>query len=83
MRRLVAAGACVLILTACGDAGLLDGVGDRTGGFVHGNTTTTTTLPTVPAGQSGEAVVEASDVMWFNDGKISNASGEPDEVIAA
>lgn len=72
-----------LLLAACGEQGVLHGVGDRTESFVVGSTTTTVTLPAVAAGQVGEAVVSAQDVLWFNDGKDPQFTGEATEVIGA
>ena len=44
-----------LVLAACGEAGLLDGVGDRTREAVVGSTTTTLAVDAVPAGNADEA----------------------------
>ncbi len=71
-----------LAVVGCGDQGLFDGVGDRTRTFVEGETTTTVAIPTVAAGAAGEAVVDVSDVGWFNDSKEFQATGTPTEVIA-
>ena len=82
MKRFAITAALALLVAACGEAGPLDGVGDRTRQFVEGSTTTTRPVESVPVGQSGEAAVGATDVVWYNDGKSSQHRGEPAEVIA-
>jgi hypothetical protein len=72
-----------LALGSCGEAGLLDGVGDRTREIVAGNTTTTTTLVAVAAGGEDEGLVRAADVLWFNDEIEPQYTGEPSEVAEA
>lgn len=69
------------IAVSCGEAGPLDGVGDRTREFVEGETTTTLAIPSVSAGIEGEALVSAVDVLWFNDPKTPQYTGDPDQVI--
>ncbi|MFO7699136.1 MAG: hypothetical protein R6W79_00820, partial [Acidimicrobiia bacterium] len=69
-----------LTLASCGEAGLLDGVGDRTRGIVAGDTTTTTTLVAVAAGGEDEGLVRSADVLWFNDDIEPQYTGEPAEV---
>lgn len=70
-----------LLVTACGEAGLLDGVGDRTRGLVVGETTTTTAPVAVAAGEGDEGLVRAGDILWFNDEIQPQASGTSDEVV--
>lgn len=72
-----------LLLAGCGEAGLLDGVGERTRRVVVGETTTTTTLVAVAAGDEDEGLVNAAEVLWFNDDIDPQSTGDPDEVIAA
>jgi hypothetical protein len=72
-----------LVAVGCGEAGPLDGVGDRTRSFVEGETTTTVSIPTVAAGTGNEALVGTLDVVWYNDAKDPQHIGEPDEVISA
>lgn len=84
MKRLLPIIALITLSTAaCGEAGVLDGVGDRTRGFVQGETTTTVSIPTVAAGTGDEALVGALDVLWYNDSKDPQHLGEPESVIAA
>jgi len=57
-----------LSVAACGDAGLLDGLGDRSVNYVHGGTTTTTTTTEGPLPEAPQGSVHAVDIVWFNDG---------------
>ena len=84
MRRL-AVGLAVLVvaLTGCGDAGVLDGLGERTREMVKGTTTTTTLLVAVAAGAEDEGLVRSADVLWFNDEIVPQYSGTSQEVIAS
>jgi hypothetical protein len=68
-RYLPAIALSALVVVGCGEAGLLDGVGDRTRSFVEGETTTTVSIPTVAAGTGNEALVGTLDVVWYNDAK--------------
>jgi hypothetical protein len=84
VKRLLPIIALITLSTAaCGEAGVLDGVGDRTRGFVQGETTTTVSIPTVAAGTGDEALVGVLDVLWYNDSKDPQHLGEPESVIAA
>lgn len=84
MKRLVPTLAVLaLVAVGCGEAGLLDGVGDRTRSYVQGETTTIVSIPTVAAGTGDEALLGALDVVWFNDAKDPQHTGEPDDVIQA
>jgi hypothetical protein len=75
---------CVSVaLAGCGDAGLLDGVGDRTRQVVHGNTTTTTEPIAVVAGAGDEGLIESRDVLWFNDDIDPQYTGASQDVIDA
>lgn len=83
-RTMMAVIATAAVLVAgCGEAGILDGVGDRTRSAVVGSTTTTTPPATVPAGDVDEALVSTTDVLWFNDELGAPGTIEPDAVIAA
>lgn len=69
------------LLAGCGEAGLLDGVGDATRGYVQGDETTTTTIVAVAAGTGDEGLIEASDVQWFNDDLPSQMTGTPEQIV--
>ena len=69
-------------LGACGDAGVLDGVGNRTREVVQGETTTTSLVVAVAAGVD-EALVTSTDVLWFNDDIVPQFTGSSPDVIAA
>ncbi len=71
-----------LVLAACGEAGLLDGVGDRTREAVVGSTTTTLAVDAVPAGNADEALIPAVDLLWFNDDIDPQYTGASAEVVA-
>jgi hypothetical protein len=82
MKRLAIAGLAVsALLMGCGEAGILDGVGDATRGYVQGDETTTTTIVAVVAGTGDEGLIGASDVQWFNDDLSNQMTGTPDEVV--
>lgn len=71
------------VLSACGEAGPLDGVGDLSSDWVRGDETTTTTIEIQPAGIGFEALVRATDVLWFNDDLEGQATGSPAVVVTA
>lgn len=71
-----------IVLAGCGEAGLLDGVGDRTRQYVQGDQVPTTTLVTVVAGTGDEGLVGATDVQWFNDDLANQMKGSPQEVVS-
>jgi hypothetical protein len=66
-----------LLTAACGDEGLLDGLGDRTRDAVVG-TTTTTEEPVDPSGSGpGSGLELATAVTWYNDGIDGEVIGLP------
>jgi len=69
------------LLAGCGEAGLLDGVGDATREYVKGDELLTTTVVPVVAGTGDEGLIGATDVQWFNDDLPNQMSGTSDEVI--
>ncbi|MGI9585322.1 MAG: hypothetical protein ACR2N7_06995 [Acidimicrobiia bacterium] len=84
MRRIATTlGLLGLLLSGCGEAGILDGVGDRTRNAVRGDTTTTTTVVAVVAGATFEELVSSADILWFNDDIDPQHTGPSDAVIAA
>jgi hypothetical protein len=82
VKRILVALSVALVVTACGETGPLDGVGERTRLFVEGPTTTTIPIESITVGQSGETAVGATDVVWYNDGKNPQHRGTSVEVIA-
>lgn len=71
------------VLTACGEAGPLDGVGELSSDWIRDDETTTTTIEIQPAGIGFEALVRATDVLWFNDDIEGQATGSPAVVVTA
>jgi hypothetical protein len=71
----------VVIAAACGEEGLLDGVGERAQRAVVGTTTTTEAPDDVPVGDDTEASVSAAGVPWYNDGIADEAIGLPSYTI--
>ncbi len=72
-----------LVAAACGEAGVLDGIGSKTRAFVEGDATTTSTVVALPAGTGDEGLVSATDVLWFNDDIATRSTGKPEEVVAS
>jgi len=84
MKRIAVLVALLSILAAaCGEAGVLDGVGARAQGFVEGDATTTSSVAALPAGTGDEGLVAVSDILWFNDDITPQYTGSPDEVVAS
>jgi len=69
-------------VAGCGASGPLDGLGDASRGFAFGGATTTTTIPVLDAGTSGESLVAATDVLWLNDRLANEAVGSATAVVA-
>ena len=82
MKKLVYLIAIVLSSAACGEAGLLDGLGNRSAQIVHGETTTTTSTTEPEQADAPLGSIRASDVVWYNDGIANEGVGEPSFVIA-
>ncbi len=68
------------LLVGCGEAGLLDGVGEATRGYVQGGATTTTVVAVV-AGTGDEGLISTANVEWFNDDLANQLTGTPEQVI--
>jgi len=82
MKRMVLSIALLgVLLAGCGEAGLLDGVGERTRGYVQGEVAPSTTTPSVVAGTGDEALIGATDVGWFNDDIPNEMTGTAEQVI--
>jgi hypothetical protein len=73
--------ALATLLVGCGDSGLLDGVGERSRGYVQGDQSTTTTIVAVVAGTGDEGLIGATDVQWFNDDLPNQMTGTPEQVV--
>ncbi len=76
-RVVVLAAVFALFVAACGEAGLLDGVGDRAQNAVIGSRLATTTT----VADTGNGVVlrfrESVEMAWWNDGIPDQQIGEP------
>jgi hypothetical protein len=70
-----------LVLAACGESGLLDGVGERTRELVEGTTTTTLTGPTFDVDPVEEGLIGPEDLLWFNDDIDPQFTGRAQDVI--
>ena len=74
--------AAMLAAGACGEDGLLDGIGARTQDAVEG-TTTTTVFVLVDEGETApRGTVSANSVLWLNDNIEGEVEATPSEVIA-
>ncbi|MCL1597891.1 MAG: hypothetical protein M3094_01810, partial [Actinomycetia bacterium] len=83
MKRIAVVVALVgLVAAACGETGVLDGVGTKTQAFVEGDATTTSAVVALPAGTGDEGLVAATDVLWFNDDIAARYSGSSQDVVA-
>ncbi len=82
MKRLISLLAIALLSASCGEAGLLDGLGDRSAQIVHGDTSTTTSTTEPDQADAPLGSVRASDVGWYNDGIADPGFAEPGFVIA-
>ncbi len=82
MKRTVLIIVFALVVTACGDDGLLDGLGDRSVNAVHGETSLTTTTAEVIRAEAPIGSIRSSDLVWYNDGLKGATAGEPGYVIS-
>ena len=80
MKRTLPVIVFALLVAACGDAGLLDGLGDRSVQAVHGesSSTTSTTEPEDEALPLG--TTRSSDLVWYNDG-LPGESGSRETAV--
>ena len=74
--------AVALLAAACGDQGLLDGVGDRVQEAVVGTTTTTLAPDDAPPGGATPRTVSAAGMVWYNDDIADQAIGLPAYTIS-
>lgn len=71
-----------LVSSACGDTGLLDGLGDRAQEAVVGTTTTTQVPDSAPSGGPLDRTVAVASMVWYNDGIEDQAIGLPAYTIS-
>jgi hypothetical protein len=75
--------AVAIFVTACGDAGLMDGLGDRSVDYVHGETTSTTTTTEPVRAETPHGTTQSTDLIWINDDIEGEAAdGVPTFVIS-
>ncbi len=72
-----------LLTAACGDAGLLDGLGDRSVQAVHGETSSTTSTTEVEREDTPLGSTRASDLVWYNDGLPGESLSSEQAVVTA
>lgn len=82
VKRIVLLALVAIAVSGCGEAGILDGLGDQTREVVKG-TTTTTVFVAVAAGEEDEGLIESAEVLWFNDDINPQYRGTAEEVVAA
>lgn len=82
MKRIALLASVVLLVTACGDEGLLDGLGDRSVNAVHGETSITSTTVEVIRADAPIGSIRSSDLVWYNDGLEGEGAGVPNVVIS-
>jgi hypothetical protein len=70
-----------LLLVGCGEAGILDGVGDATRSYVEGDQTTTTIIVPLVAGTGDEGLIGSINAKWFNDDIPNQMMGTPEQVV--
>ncbi|MEA2002674.1 MAG: hypothetical protein U9N84_12440 [Actinomycetota bacterium] len=83
MKRIALLAVLTVIAAACGDGGMLDGLGDRSKVVVHGETSTTTTTVEPVRADTPLGSVRASDLVWYNDGLEGEGTGTPYQVVSA
>jgi len=71
-----------LVITACGDNGMLDGVGERSQEAVLGDLVPSSTLADVVGPEESFRVVLSDDLEWWNDGIEGEAAGERNYIVA-
>lgn len=71
-----------LFLTACGDNGMLDGVGERSQDVVLGDLAPSSTIAQEAGRAETYGVVLSDDLNWWNDGIEGEATGERNYIVA-
>ena len=82
LRRAAIVVALAVVVAACGDTGLLDGVGRRAQEAVLRDVPTTSTAPLRVDDDDVLGVVVSADLDWWNDGIEGEANGEKNYVVA-
>jgi hypothetical protein len=72
----------LLLAGACGETGLLDGVGERSQEAVLRDVSSTSTIPISVSDEETLGVVISSDLEWWNDGIEGEATGEKAYIVA-
>ena len=81
MKRAIIIVLISLALAACGEAELLDGLGERTRDLVAASTTTTLQPVEVETDSVRDALIGPNDLLWFNDDIDPQFTGRPQDVI--
>lgn len=71
-----------LFTAACGETGLLDGLGQRSQDAVLGDVSTSSTIPVLTTPEETLRVVKSTDLTWWNDGIPGEATGEKNYIVA-
>ncbi len=71
-----------LVVTACGDNGMFDGVGERSQDAVLGDLVPSSTVAAEVGPQETYGVVLSESLDWWNDGIEGEATGERNYVVA-
>jgi hypothetical protein len=82
VRRAAAVFVLLLVVSACGEGGLLDGLGDRSRAIVYTDTTVPTTLIEVAGEDTPLGARPSSSLTWYNDDIIEQNIGEPSFTIS-
>lgn len=82
LRRVVSLTTLLVVLAACGETGLLDGLGERSQDAVLGDVSSTSTIPIRVDDEETLGVVISGDVTWWNDGIDGEATGEKNYIVS-
>jgi hypothetical protein len=82
VRRLIAFTVLSLLVAACGEQGVMDGLGERSHAYVAGSTTTTIVRAVLPSDTNPAGVTPIENVRWFNEGIEGEQTGEANVVIS-
>lgn len=82
LRVAVVGVALATLVAACGDGGLLDGVGKRSQETVLGDISTSSTAAPSDDPEEELGVVLSSDLVWWNDGIPGEATGDKNYIVS-